>query len=79
MMSAEVTCGTFVSCLQGKEIIRQEDLINLIIQLPGDFRKDISPNTDAKIEELTAAINFVRAQATSNIAELMNIKTENVT
>ena len=67
-------------CLQGKEIkFDLEDLINLIIQLPGDFRTDVSPNTDAKIEELTSAINFVRAQTTSNTAELINLKTEIVT
>ena len=47
--------------------------------MPGDFRKDVSPNTDAKIEELTSAINFVRAQTTSNTAELINLKTEIVT
>ena len=34
---------------------------------------------DAKIEELTSAINFVRAQAMSNTAELINLKTEIVT
>ena len=75
-MSTELTCGDFVSaikCMSSRERnkIRLEDLINLIIQLPGDFRKDVSPNTDAKIEELTSAINFVRAQATSNTVNIL--------
>ena len=77
MISTELKCDNFVSAIKCMSS-RERNKINLIIQLPGDFRKDVSRDTDSKIEELTSAINLVRAQA-SNTAELMNFKTENVT
>ena len=37
--------------------IWQKNLINLIIQLPEDFTKDVSADMDSKFMALTAAIN----------------------
>ena len=52
--------------------VHQEDLINLIIQLP-----DNDVNYDSKILELTAAINGVRSQANSNAANILLLKSTN--
>ena len=59
--------------------IRQEDLINLIIKLPDDFGNEASSDLDSKMDNMMAAISLVRAQATSNSAEILILKTENAT
>ena len=56
-----------------------QELINLIIQLPEDFGKEVSADIDVKMDDLMAAISLIKAQVTSNIAEILILKTENVT
>ena len=82
-MSAELTCENFVSLIKSmsareRNKIHQEDLINLIIKLPDDFGNEVSSDLDSKMD-MMAAISLVRAQATSNSAEILILKTENAT
>ena len=77
-MAVELTCFNFVSAMKSissreRNKIRQEELINLIIQLPRDFAVEESADIGSKFAELTSAINFVRAQVTSNTSELLNL------
>ena len=43
-----------------------QELINLIIQLPEDFGKEVSADIDVKMDDLMSAISLIRAQVTSN-------------
>ena len=84
MMSAELTCNNFINVIKSmssreRNKIRQEEFINLIIQLPEDFGKEVSADIDVKMDDLMAAISLIRAQVTSNTAEILILKTENVT
>ena len=81
-MAVELTCSNFISSIKSmttreRNKIHQDDLINLIMQkilrimLPADI--------DLKFIELTAAINYIRTQITSNTSEILNLKNENIT
>ena len=83
-MSAELTCDNFINVIKSmssreRNKIRQEELINLIIQLPEDFGKEVSADIGVKMDDLMAAVSLIRAQVTSNTAEIIILKTENVT
>ena len=59
--------------------IRQEDLINLIMQLPDDFKNNVTVDVDLKFIEVTVAINYIRTQITSNSSDILNLKNEIIT
>ena len=84
MMAVELTCSNFISSIKSmatreRNKIHQEDLINLIMQLPDDFKNNVMADIDLKFIELTAAINYIRTQTTSNTSEVLKLKNENIT
>ena len=81
-MAADLTPQNFVTKIKEMEVrdrkkIRCEELINIILQLPGDFVDSYPTKFEEKLNELSASIDFVKLQAVSNTTELLSLKSMN--
>lgn len=79
---ADLSVSNFISKIKQmsdreRNKIRKEELINLIIQLPGDFNQNCSSAIEDKFSDLTASIDFIKSQTMNNATEIALQKNQN--